>query len=147
MTINLLEPVVPEQKVSSVWQRSSRFITCLFCGLRGRQVGDSPLCSNCLIDPVQTRTAIYLQMHGIEKQQEAVGAAWLAIATEHADRWAQIVASRNQPDYAAKCAAHRASGNIYGKLLDAHDAMLAAMQPLDLERARLDRALKVLGDV
>lgn len=144
MTLNLLQPELPEYKVTSVWQRSSRYIVCLFCELRARQVGDSPLCSNCLIDPVQTRTAIYMQMDNLLIQQVKVFDVWETLRAPHADRWQQIEAARLQPDFAARCAAHRKQGNIYGQLLEAHAAYEDALRPLDVERARLEKALEVL---
>lgn len=144
MTINLIQPALPGAKVSSVWQRSSRMITCLYCQLQGRQVGDSLLCSNCLIDPVQTRTAIYLQQHGIDKQAEAATDAWLAFAEQHADDWDRIRAAQNLPDYAERCARHRAAGNIYGQLLDRLADRDRTLAQLGAERARLERALECL---
>lgn len=145
MTINLIQPEIPGAKVTSVWQKSSRFIVCLFCQMRGRQVGDSPLCSNCLIDPVQTRTAIYLQQHGIDKQIDAAADAWLAFAAEHADDWGRIVASQSLPDFETRCEAHRKAGNVYGQLLDAHAAYEAALTQLGAERARLEEAERALA--
>lgn len=147
MTMNLIEPAIPDRKVTSVWQRSSRFVVCLFCELRGRQVGDSPLCSNCLIDPIQTRIAIHAQLDGWLLQQVKVLETWETIRDAHADRWAQIEASRALSDYAARCARHRAAHNVYGVLLDAEKAYEAALAPLDVERARLEKALEVISSL
>lgn len=144
MTMNLIEPAIPEQKVTSVWQRSSRFIVCLFCGLRGRQVRDSLLCSNCLIDPTQTRIAVHVQLDGWLTQQTKALETWETIRDTHAARWAQIEASRDRSDYAARCERHRAAHNVYGLLLDAQAAYEAALQPLAAERERLETALAIL---
>lgn len=149
MTINLIQPAIEGQKVTSVWQRSSRFINCIFCDMRGRQVGDSPLCSNCLIDPVQTRTAIYMSMAGIEKREEQAGATWLAFAAEHADDWDRLCKARatlSAEDFARRAERHYATGNTYGKLLDAHAAYEQALAALGAERSRLERALEACDE-
>ena len=145
MTINLIEPQIPEQKVTSVWQRSSRFITCVFCELRGRQVGQSPLCSNCLADPVQTRAAIHLQLDNWLAQQVKALYVWETFRDAHAAKWQQIEYARALPDFAARAAAHRAAGNVYGQLLNAEAEYTTALSRLGAERARLERALEALG--
>lgn len=144
MTMNLIEPTIPEYKVTSVWQRSSRYIVCLFCELRARQVGDSPFCSNCLIDPVQTRIAIHMQMDDLLIQQVKAFDVWETLRETYAAHWDKIQAARDQPDFGSRCAAHRDAGNVYGQLLDAHAAYEAALQPLNIERARLEKALEVI---
>ncbi len=47
-----------------------------------------------------------------------------------------------KPDELAE--AHRAAGNVYGKLLNAEDAYVREAERLSVERARLERALEIL---
>lgn len=143
MTINLIQPAVPEQKIPTVWQRSSRFITCLFCELRGRQVGQSLLCSNCLADPVQTRIAVHFQLDNWLAQQVAALDEWESFRDAHADKWQQVEQARaTDPAFDAKADAHRKAGNVYGRLLDAEAQYAQAVERLADERARLERVLE-----
>lgn len=49
-------------------------------------------------------------------------------------------------DYPARCAAHRAAGNIYGRLLEAEAAYIREVERLSVERARLESALEILDE-
>jgi hypothetical protein len=140
MTMNLIEPPIPEVKVMSVWQRSSRFIVCSFCQLRGRQVGTSPLCSNCLIDPVQTRIAIESQIANIAAQEAQAYAAWSQLCEAHLAFWEKLLAGRAK----ATDADHRArqAHPTYALLLDAEQTYERDQQALRVERERLSRALE-----
>lgn len=146
MTINLIQPEIPGAKVASVWQRSTRFITCLFCGLRGRQAGDSPLCSNCLIDPIITRAAILREIDAIQAQELQALATWDAVREPSQADWDRIQAQADAPDYAARCADHRARATKYGRLLDAQASYTRTVEALAERRDALERALLSLED-
>jgi hypothetical protein len=72
---------------------------------------------------------------------------WDAVREPQQAAWDAIEAARLQPDFAARCARHRAAGNVYGRLLDAQARYITALQPLDIERARLEKALEIIDSL
>lgn len=115
-------------------------VACVACNLRA----DTLLCRECLADIPATRARVQAWLDGINDQEAAAWREWSALAEQHADHWARIVAVRRLPDFAQKAAEHRAKGNIYGRLLDADEAYTRTAQALQTERRRLEKAIEVL---
>lgn len=118
-----------------------RRTTCAVCGLRA----DVLLCRECAEHPEVSRILVRNWLKANTDQANALLDAWDAVRAPQQDAWEKVMDAHDQPNYAVRCAAHRASGNVYGQLLDAHAAYEAALQPLDIERARLERAMEILS--
>jgi hypothetical protein len=105
---------------------------------------DVLLCRECLADVSAARIRARTWLNANLAQGRQIIAAFDALREANQACWDAIEQARSQPDFPAKCARHRAAGNIYAQLLDAHAAMLAGLAPLASERARLEKALSVL---
>jgi len=126
----------PQPVLTSVVGRQA----CVVCSLRA----DTLLCRECLADVPAARARVKTWLDANLAAGHEIIAAFDAVRERNQVYWDAIERSRQQPDFAAKCAKHRAAGNIYAQLLDAHDAMTTALAPLAPERARLEKALNVL---
>lgn len=113
---------------------------CAVCGLRT----DMLLCRECADQPAASKARVLAWLSANDDQHDAAFDAWDRLCRTHMDAWEKIRAAQALPDYAARCARHRAAGNVYGVLLQARDDYELALQPLDSERRRLERALQIL---
>lgn len=113
---------------------------CVVCGLRA----DVLLCRECLNDIPAARSRVRSWLNANLDAGRRIIATFDALRETNHAAWDRIQDSQSLDDYAARCTKHRATGNIYGQLLDAHAAMLAQLAPLSIERARLEKALEVL---
>lgn len=113
---------------------------CLVCGLRA----DVLLCRECADQPEASKARVLAWLAANSDQAMAALDRWDAIREPQQAAWEKIQDARLQPDYARRCARHRAAGNVYGVLLDAQAAYELALAPLGVERARLEKALEVL---
>ena len=116
---------------------------CVVCGLRAGVL----LCRECAEAPQKTRTIVRAWLDANITQGRAALAAWDAVRQPRQAAWDAIQAAREQSDYAARCARHRAAGNVYGQLLDAHDAYERQVAALEAERVRLEAAWKVVREL
>jgi hypothetical protein len=114
---------------------------CVVCGLRT----DVLLCRECADQPVASKARVLAWLKANSAQALAAMDAWDAIREPHQSHWEKIQDAREQPGFAARCAKHRASGDVYGQLLDAQAAWEMALAPLNVERRRLEKALAVLN--
>lgn len=103
-----------------------------------------PLCEPCRADLGATRAALRRDLAAVLAQMDAEIDTWDALREAHPAYWAKIQDARQQADFPAKAAYHRAHRNVYGRLLDAEAAYVATCDRLGAERARLERALDVL---
>lgn len=115
---------------------------CVVCGLRA----DVLLCRECLNDIPAARSRVRTWLTANLDVGRRVIATFDVLREANHAAWDRIQDSQALDDYAARCVKHRATGNIYGQLLDAHAAMLATLAPLSIERARLERALICLDE-
>lgn len=113
---------------------------CAVCGLRAEAL----ICRECAEHPAASRGHVLAWLYANVAAANALLDAWDAARAPQQAAWDAIQDARAQPDFAARCARHRAAGNVYGRLLDAQANYEAGLQPLDIERARLERALNVL---
>lgn len=113
---------------------------CVVCQLPA----DVLLCRECADQPQASKARVMSWIIANDAQHDAAFDAWDRLCRAHMDAWEKIRAAQALPDYAARCARHRAAGNVYGKLLQARDDYEDALKPLDVERRRLEKALKVL---
>jgi hypothetical protein len=116
---------------------------CVVCGLRA----DVLLCRECAEQPEASKRRVLAWLNGNMDQANALLDTWDAARAPQQAAWEAIQDARDRPDFAARCARHRAAGNVYGKLLDAHAAYELALEPLDVERKRLEKALAILEDL
>lgn len=126
-------PVIPSAMVGRT--------ACAVCGLRT----DVLICRECAEQPQASRARVLAWLDANTTQARALLATWDAIREPQQPAWDKIQAAHDQPNFAQRCAKHRADGTIYGKLLDAEAAYYAALQPLDIERTRLENALEVIA--
>jgi hypothetical protein len=115
---------------------------CVVCGLRA----DVLLCRECAEQPEVSKARVLAWLNGNMDQANALLDTWDHIREPQQAAWEAIQDARLQPDFAARCARHRAAGNVYGKLLDAHAAYELALEPLNVERKRLEKALIFLNE-
>lgn len=120
-----------------------RRTACAACGLRA----DVLLCRECLEDVPATRARVQTWIGANDTQCTAAFDVWDTFCQKHLVEWERMRAAERLPDYAARCARHRAAGNVYGQLLVAHAAYEHALAPLSIERDRLERALQILGEL
>lgn len=113
---------------------------CAVCQLPA----DALLCRECLSDIPAARKRVLAWLNGNMDQANALLDDWDHVRAPRQAAWEAIQDARDLSDYAARCAKHRAAGNVYGKLLDAHAAYELALQPLDAERKRLEKAMEVI---
>lgn len=114
-------------------------VACAVCD--GRT--DALICKECSELP-DARAMVQGWLDANTAQRDALDADWRAFTDAHAADWDRLRQAQALPDYAARCDAHRKAKNVYGQLLDRHAAYAQAVQPLALERARLERALSIL---
>jgi hypothetical protein len=143
MTINLL---TPEEKTPSVYQRSSRMARCLFCDMPMRESINHKLCSNCLIDPIQTRIALGVQREGTLKQYDAAQDAWQS-AKDEADtdtliRWssAEVACIPPEQAFARSWATRNTAQDALSALLRAYERYTQDTDRIGAELARLEAA-------
>ena len=120
-------------------------VACVVCGLRAGVL----LCRECAEAPQKTRAIVRAWLDANIVQGRAALDAWDAVRQPRQAAWDKIEDSRqNDPPYAhaCKCAEHVKKGNVYGQLLDAHDAYERAAQALQAERNRLEKALGVIDE-
>lgn len=113
---------------------------CVVCGLRA----DVLLCRECADQPIASKARVQAWLSSNSAQARALLDQWDTVRSPQQAAWDRIQDSLDLPDYAARCARHRAAGNVYGVLLQAQDDYEDALKPLDAERRRLERALEVL---
>lgn len=113
---------------------------CIVCGLRA----DVLLCRECANQPEASKARVLSWLASNSAQAMIALDRWDAIRQPQQAAWERIQDSQALSDYAARCARHRASGNVYGVLLDARAAYETALAPLAAERDRLERALAML---
>lgn len=113
---------------------------CVVCQLRT----DMLLCRECADQPEASKARVLAWLNGNTDQANVLLDAWDAVRQPQQAAWERIQDSLDLPDYADRCARHRAAGNVYGKLLQALDDYEDALKPLDSERRRLEKALEAL---
>lgn len=106
-----------------------------------------PLCDGCRADVGATRARIRRELDANIAQALAALDAWDAVREPRQAAWDAIQAAQDQSDYAARCARHRAAGNVYGQLLDAQATYERQVQALEAERGRLERAWEVVRGI
>lgn len=119
---------------------------CAVCQLSA----DALLCHECAEHPEASKQRVLTWLAANVVAANAVLDRWDAIRAPQQAAWDRIEDSReNDPPYThiSKCAEHVKKGNVYGVLLDAHQAYEQALMPLGAERARLERALEVLDQL
>jgi hypothetical protein len=134
---------ITRNEIDFATPRTARTIprsACVVCGLRA----DVFLCRECAEQLETSKRRVLAWLNGNMDQANALLDTWDAAREPQQAAWEAIQAARDLPDYAARCARHRAAGNVYGKLLDAHAAYELALEPLNVERKRLDKALRIL---
>ena len=123
-------------------------ITCRVCGLGQLVTLDNAalICDDCRRDPAARRSEVNMLLVTVEQREQAAHDAWAAIRDAHPKHWQRIVDARDsgRPDADSRA---RAAHPTYAALLDAEQACLAALTPLETERARLERALEELGQL
>lgn len=139
--INFDQPRSARRRTPTPSRPAPALNSCAVCGLRA----DVLLCRECAEHPEVSRILVRNWLKANTDQANALLDAWDAVRAPQQDAWEKVMDAHDQPNYAVRCAAHRASGNVYGQLLDAHAAYEAALQPLDIERARLERAMEILS--
>lgn len=114
-------------------------VACAVCGLRAEVL----ICKECAERP-DARGMVLGWLAKNVAQANALLDVWDAVRAPNQASWDKIQAACIAPNFAQRCEAHQKAGNIYGQLLDAHAVYEAALQPLNIERARLEKALAVL---
>lgn len=123
-------------------------ITCRVCGLGQLVTLDNSalICDECRRDPVARRAEVKGWLAAVDQREAQAHADWAAVRDAHPTHWAKIVDARGSGR--ADCDARaRAAHPTYAALLDAEQACVAALTPLETERARLERALEELGQL
>lgn len=113
---------------------------CVVCGLRATVL----VCKECAErDDIVETVEGWLRKNA--DHAALVRKAFIDMQFDHWDDWRALKAARSTNDWTAERAArNRAAGNIYGKLLDAEQAMTDALEPLEIERTRLSWALEAV---
>jgi len=106
-----------------------------------------PLCEPCRADVTATIKRIKRDLAAVLAGMDMLIAVFDMLREAHPVYWKAIQDAKEQPDFAAKAARHRAAGNVYGRLLDAEAASVATCERLGAERARLEKALDVLREL
>lgn len=127
-------------------------ITCRVCDMKDTVPLDhpvGPLCRECAMDIPATRAKVKIWLDGVLAQMDVVLDRWADIQMSYPAFWAKIEDAKEKAgdDTAALTDALRrayAAHPTYAKLLDAEAEMLHAMQPLEIERKRLELALEAL---
>lgn len=119
-------------------------VACAACGLRA----DVLICQECATDPEASRQRVKGWLAGVLTQMDVAIEACEAVTRAHAPLWAKIQEAQermSQAEFDARWQARRAEGGAWGALIAAVDDRDRALQPLAVERDRLERALSVLG--
>lgn len=112
-------------------------ITCRVCGLGQLVTLDNSalICDECRRDPVARRAEVEAWLAAVDQREAQAHADWAAVRDARAS---------GRADCDARA---RAAHPTYAALLDAEAACLAALTPLETERARLERALEELSQI
>lgn len=128
-------------------------ITCRVCELKDDvplTCVPGPLCRACGVDIPATRAKVKQWLTGVLSQMDAVQTVFHALQDQYPAYWAKLEDSREKDTpytHICKCAEHVAKGNIYGQLVVAEETMLHDLEPLGIERARLESALALLDEL
>jgi len=121
-------------------------ITCRVCELKDDVPlthTPGPLCRACGADVPATKAKVKQWLAGVLAQTDEAMEAWDWTRRAYRPYWEKIqdarVAGRADADQKARAAHH-----YYALVLDAELAMHRALEPLGIERARLERALELL---
>lgn len=106
-----------------------------------------PLCPDCASDPEATKRRVQAWINSVCAQMDEATLIWDRIRSAAQVNWDKLQDARSLPDYAERCDAHRAAGNVYGQLLDAEARYERELAALGEERARLERAEMILRNI
>lgn len=121
-------------------------ITCRVCELKDDVPlthVPGPLCRACGVDVVATRAKVKTWLAGVLSQMDAAREEWDHTCRVYRPYWQKIQDARlaERPDADQKA---RAAHHCYGIVLDAERDLHHALEPLGVERTRLERALTLL---
>lgn len=117
-------------------------VACAVC-----QVGRSDVlvCRECAEQPEASRARVATWLAGVDAQESQAFTAWQATAAQHLAFWEKLLAGRKT--HADADARARQAHPTYALLLDAEQAYQRTAQALQVERARLTKALEALRDL
>lgn len=121
-------------------------ITCRVCE-RNDDVPLShpgPLCRACGADVASTKKKVQSWLAGVLAQMDEARATFYALQDRYPAYWAKLEDGGRTPEADVRA---RAAHPTYAALLVAEEAMLHALEPLEIERARLERALILLDEL
>lgn len=133
----------PPRALARQQQAKPMLNRCAVCQLPA----DVLLCRECADQPEVSKARVRKWLQANVAAANAALDAWDAVRVPQQAAWETIQDAQALPDYAARCARHRAAGNVYGVLLDAEKAYEDAQAPLDSERRRLEKALEVIDQL
>lgn len=133
-------------------QATTARITCRVCELKDDVplTHPGPLCRACGADVASTKKKVQSWLAGVLAQMDEARATFYALQDRYPAYWAKLEDSRERDTaytHTCKCAEHVAKGNVYGQILVAEETMHRAFEPLEIERARLERALILLDEL
>lgn len=128
-------------------QATTARITCRVCELKDDvplMHAPGPLCRACGADVAATKKKVRVWLDGVLAQMDLELDRWADMQLSYPKYWTKLEDAGRTPDADAKA---RSAHHCYGLVLDAEAEMLRAFEPLDIERARLERALNLLEEL
>lgn len=129
-------------------------ITCRVCAMPDQVPLDAPgpLCRACGEDVAATRAKVKSWLAGTIREIDLMLEVWEHKKANYPAHWAKLNDARLKAgeDDAALAEAFqraRAADPIYARLLDIEAQTRQGLEPLEVERARLERALALLDDL